>query len=125
MSFYRSIISALAAFVVAVPVFADQAAKASAPQVDQKKIQVADASNSAAQNTDQQAAQVRINLNTATVKDLMQIKGINAYKAKSIIAYREKNGNFKSIDDLAKVKGFKRMKKDKLITIQHQLMVKN
>ncbi|OGT39989.1 MAG: hypothetical protein A3F12_02610 [Gammaproteobacteria bacterium RIFCSPHIGHO2_12_FULL_38_14] len=66
-----------------------------------------------------------MNYCTATVKDLMQIKGINAYKAKSIIAYREKNGNFKSIDDLAKVKGFKRMKKDKLITIQHQLMVKN
>ena len=47
----------------------------------------------------------KINLNTATVEDLMQIKGVGKSYAERIIEYREKNGPFKEIEDIMKVKG--------------------
>jgi len=47
-----------------------------------------------------------VNLNTATQAELEAVKGIGPGKAKAIIAHREKNGPFKSVDDLAGVKGF-------------------
>ncbi len=46
-----------------------------------------------------------VNINTADAKTLMTLKGIGAKKADVIIAYRTKNGNFATIDDLSKVKG--------------------
>jgi competence protein ComEA len=46
-----------------------------------------------------------INVNTANQKELESIKGIGPVKAKAILDYRAKNGPFKSIDDLDKVKG--------------------
>lgn len=47
-----------------------------------------------------------VNLNTATQAELEAVKGIGPSKAKAIIAHRDKNGPFKSVDDLAGVKGF-------------------
>lgn len=47
-----------------------------------------------------------VNLNTATQAELESLKGVGPAKAKAILAYREKNGPFKSVDDLAGVKGF-------------------
>lgn len=47
-----------------------------------------------------------VDLNTASQADLETVKGIGPAKAKAIIEYRKKNGNFKSIDDLDKVPGF-------------------
>jgi len=52
------------------------------------------------------SALAAINLNTATVEQLDTLKGVGPGKAKAIVAYRDKNGPFKSIDDLKKVKGF-------------------
>lgn len=47
-----------------------------------------------------------VNINTADVKTLAkELDGIGAERAKAIIAYREKNGPFKSADDLKKVQG--------------------
>ena len=46
-----------------------------------------------------------ININTADKELLMSIKGIGEKRAEAIIAYRDKNGPFKSIDQLADVKG--------------------
>ncbi|HFU4055886.1 TPA: helix-hairpin-helix domain-containing protein [Streptococcus suis] len=47
----------------------------------------------------------QINLNTATEADLQTISGIGAKRAADIIAYREANGGFKSVDDLNNVSG--------------------
>lgn len=47
-----------------------------------------------------------VNLNTATKDELDSVKGIGPAKAQAIIEYRQKNGQFKSVDDLKNVKGF-------------------
>ncbi|MEX5397920.1 helix-hairpin-helix domain-containing protein [Streptococcus sp. ZJ93] len=46
-----------------------------------------------------------VNLNTATEVDLQTISGIGAKRAADIIAYRESNGRFQSVDDLKNVSG--------------------
>jgi competence ComEA-like helix-hairpin-helix protein len=47
----------------------------------------------------------KVNINTADEAMLTSLKGIGPTKAKEIIDYRQKNGPFKSVDDLVKVKG--------------------
>lgn len=69
------------------------------------------------------AVEVKINLNNATVKDLLKVKGINRTKAKNIIVYRKKNGDFKSLEDLKLVKGFKKLSPEQLKRLQDQLSV--
>lgn len=46
-----------------------------------------------------------ININTATLEELMSINGLGEAKGKAIIKYREENGYFKIIDDLLNVSG--------------------
>lgn len=47
-----------------------------------------------------------VNINTADAQTLAtQLKGIGLKKAEAIIAYRETFGAFKSVDELAAVKG--------------------
>ena len=55
-----------------------------------------------------------LNINTATQSELEAVKGLGPTKAQSIIAYRDANGNFKSVDDLDKVKGFGKASIEKL-----------
>src|SRR5699024_12491973 len=45
----------------------------------------------------------KVNINTATESELTTIPGIGKDKAKSIIEYREQNGNYKSIDELKEI----------------------
>ncbi len=49
-----------------------------------------------------------ININTATEEMLCTLPGIGSEKAKSIIEYRTKNGNYKRIEDIMNVAGIKR-----------------
>jgi len=47
-----------------------------------------------------------VNINTANAEELAKaIKGIGASKAEAIVAYREQNGPFTTVEDLAKIKG--------------------
>jgi len=46
-----------------------------------------------------------VNINTATIEELKAINGIGESKAKNIIEYRKKNGDFKSIEDIKNVEG--------------------
>jgi competence protein ComEA len=46
-----------------------------------------------------------INLNTATVEELMELPEIGEVRAEAIVAYREANGPFASVDELVNVDG--------------------
>jgi len=51
-----------------------------------------------------------VNINTADKDTLMTvIKGVGEKRAEAIIAYREQNGPFKSIEELAEVRGVGRI----------------
>ncbi len=46
-----------------------------------------------------------VNVNTATLEELQLLPGIGETRARAIVAAREQRGAFKSVDDLAEVKG--------------------
>lgn len=151
MSFYRTFVAAIAAFGLATAVFAEDAVNSTeqASADVNKPVQVAEASqavdaaqaspvvadasanaNQAQQFADanQQAApaaaeSAKVDLNKATTKQLAQIKGLTTAKARAIVAYRKKHGDFKSVDDLKMVKGFKKMDDKTFKEIQDQLTV--
>lgn len=50
-------------------------------------------------------AQGKVDINQATPKELMSLKGIGEQKAKAIVKYRQMNGPFQSLDDLINVPG--------------------
>lgn len=114
MSFYRSLIAVVAAMGLASLVFAD----------DNTTTQGTTDTTQATQQTmaDQNTQTTeKVNVNTATAKDLMKVKGLNSAKAKAIVSYRKKHGDFKSLDDLKQVKALKRLDNETMQQIQDQL----
>ncbi len=63
---------------------------------------------------------VMVNVNKATAEELIKVRGIGPVMAKRIIEYRDKNGAFKAIEDLAQVQG---IGGNKLQRIKDQVMV--
>lgn len=55
-----------------------------------------------------------VDINTATVAQLESVNGLGPKKAEAIVEYRKKNGPFKSVDDLDKVKGLGKASIDKM-----------
>lgn len=68
-------------------------------------VSVLDSTSPATSSGQSQSSGGLVNLNTATESDLQTISGIGAKRAADIIAYREANGGFKSVDDLNNVSG--------------------
>lgn len=106
MSFYRSLLTAIVTVALASSVFAADKATAASTGAEAQK---------------QSTAIQKINLNTSTAKELGHVKGLTFAKARSIVAYRNKNGNFKSLEDLKSVKALKKMDEKSLKEIQDQL----
>lgn len=55
-----------------------------------------------------------VDLNRATRAELESVKGIGPSKAEAILRDREKNGPFRNVDDLVRVRGFGKTTVDKL-----------
>lgn len=116
---YKTLVSSVVAVLIASPVFAaDQAASSVA-----SGMQLASATNASSMQDMSATMQEKVNVNKATMKDLMKVKGMSAAKAKAIMAYRKKNGDFKSMDDLKNVKGFAKMKATKMQKMMNQMSV--
>lgn len=114
MSFYRNVMVAVAAICFSTSIFA-------AAEMNNNAAQNASGqTSSAVQASDAQHG--KVNINTASLQDLMNVKGMNRLKAKSIVRYRNQH-LFKSLDELSSVKGFKKMDKESLKTIQEQMSV--
>lgn len=69
-------------------------------QKTQDSNQTQDASNEQGPNL--------ININQATMEQLMTLPGIGEAKAKSILKYREEAGGFQEIEDIMKIEGIKK-----------------
>lgn len=127
----RSLLATLTALVIACPVFADNTPLSSMtePPPDSSTT----TTTTTTQNTgDQQTTMstemapttsLKVNLNKASARELMKVKGLSAAKARAIVAYRKNHGEFKSTDDLTSVKGFKRMTPDMMKEIEDQVTV--
>ena len=48
-----------------------------------------------------------VNINTASLEELMTLKGIGASRAEDIVRYRQEAGGFTKIEDIMKVPGIK------------------
>ena len=46
-----------------------------------------------------------VNVNTATIQQLMELDNIGSVKATAIVEYRNEHGHFRNVDDLLKVSG--------------------
>lgn len=127
MSVYRTLLAAVAAIAISSPVLAaDDNASNNASDNQQQAMQLSDNSSTDANSnssTTSTSTDAKVNLNTASAKDLMKVKGLNAAKARAIVAYRKKHGDFKTTEDLANVKGFKKMNADTLKSIEDQLTI--
>src|SRR5688500_16243193 len=62
------------------------------------------------------AAHALVNVNTAQQSELQRTKGLDRYKAKSIIEYRAQNGAFQTLEDLEKVPGLGKENVEKIAT---------
>jgi competence protein ComEA len=47
----------------------------------------------------------KVNINTATVKELVQLKGVGNQYAQKIVEYRQAKGPFQKPEDIMKVQG--------------------
>ena len=61
-----------------------------------------------------QYSDLKININNATIEELILLPGIGEKTAKNIVSFREQNGRFSIIDDITKVPGIGSKKFEKL-----------
>lgn len=119
MSFYRFIIAGFAAMTLATSVFAGTTnTPENTPETNPTMQQ--GTMNEGTQTT---ASEEKVDINKASAKDLMKVKGINSTKAKAIVSYRKKHGDFKSVEDIKEVKVFKKMNEQQMQEIMDQLTV--
>lgn len=92
----------LSAVVIATLAFSSTAFAADAPTKPAAAPAVTAPTAKPAANQQHDAA---VNINTADAQALTKLKGVGLKKAEAIVAWRKANGNFKTIDQLADVKG--------------------
>ena len=70
---------------------------------------------SAQETTDKEETTIeKVNINTATAEQLMQLPGVGEKTANKIINHRNENGEFKTLDQLKEVSGIGEKKYEKM-----------
>lgn len=81
--------------------------KEQAAEWTQEGKSLADSPGVTAKGTPDQGAAGKVNLNRASVQELMTLSGIGQSRAEAIVRYREEIGSFQTIEDVMKVSGIK------------------
>ena len=81
--------------------------KEQAAEWTQEGKSLADSPGVTAKGTPDQGAAGKVNLNRASVQELMTLSGIGQSRAEAIVRYREETGSFQTIEDVMKVSGIK------------------
>lgn len=123
MAFYRTMIAAVAAMGLATAVFADDTSMNTTTQnpSDTTATTTTQTQTTSSTTDSQSTDQTKVDLNKASAKELMKVKGLNSARAKAIVSYRKKHGDFKSVDDLKMVKGFKKVDEKTMKQLEDQL----
>lgn len=77
------------------------------PQTASSGIFSSGISGAGAAGGDPQAGDGLVNINTATLEELMTLPGIGQTRAEAIMAYRDEQGGFRTIEDIMNVSGIK------------------
>ncbi|MEO8048938.1 MAG: helix-hairpin-helix domain-containing protein [Acidobacteriota bacterium] len=83
----------------------DMGADATGPELEQIVDYLAKNFGKSAAPAATAAAATKVNVNSATAKEIETGLGVTTKDSEAIVAYRIKNGNFKDIDALSKVDG--------------------
>lgn len=79
--------------------------KAAATKVEKKTADMSKKPEAKAKSMAKKAQAKKVNINTASAKELEQLAGVGPKYAKAIVDYRKKHGKFKKAEDIMKVKG--------------------
>ncbi|BBB14573.1 DNA uptake protein [Candidatus Rickettsiella viridis] len=98
MGIYPSLLTTLLVSVLGTPALASQS-------IDTHVHSLAQQSTASLLARNHKEVTASVNINTADTKTLLELKGVGLKRAQTIISDRERNGPFKSVDDLMRVKG--------------------
>ncbi|KJD46717.1 ComEA family DNA-binding protein [Paenibacillus terrae] len=92
--------------IVKQPEATDSGSVTSATGVDNSNTTTTNRTNAVSDPVASSASgEKKVNINTATAAELMELPGVGAKKAEAILSYRNQHGPFKRVNDLDHVKG--------------------
>lgn len=110
MSLTRLLFASLVALCLAAPTYADTTSTTAVPDnstaASVSNTSASDTSGSSTSSYHSDKKLQSVNINTADAQTIASsLHGIGAKRAEAIVAYRNQNGPFKSVDDLSKIRG--------------------
>jgi competence protein ComEA len=99
---------ALLLSLLAVPASLAAAQRAAAPQPAAKSAAAKPATKSTPTASASSAPTAPVNVNSASVDELVRLPGVGPARAQAIVEMRSKLGGFKKLEDLMRVKGIGR-----------------
>ena len=102
LSLLAALVSSAAVLLLRFPGRAGSSVEISAKAVAQEAILTG---NDGEQTALEPLPGEKLNINTATAEELMKLPGLGEALSRAIVAYREENGAFSSVEDIMEVDG--------------------